>query len=92
MAKYYVRSGQVRLVLDAENGTEAAVKAFQWTCDRQAGIEAASPLEHVWQAEQEGWQLDDEVRVSETGFGSDEEVLDTWVIVAIWQGYAFPWE
>jgi hypothetical protein len=91
MAKYYVQSGQVRLVLDAENATEAAVKAFQWTCDRQAGIEAGSPLDHVWQAEEQGWQLDDEIHVSETGFGSDGEILDTWVIVAIWQGYAFPW-
>ena len=40
MAKYYVESGQVRVVFDAENATEAAVRAFQWSCDKQAGIES----------------------------------------------------
>jgi hypothetical protein len=47
MAKYYVESGQVRVVFDAQDATEAAVRAFQWSCDKQAGIEAESPLEHV---------------------------------------------
>ena len=40
MAKYYVQSGRARVVFDAENATEAAVRAFQWSCDKQAGIEA----------------------------------------------------
>ena len=92
MAKFYVESGRVRLVFDAENAVAAAVKAFQWTCDRQARIHAVSPLEHVWEAEEQGWQLDDDIRVSEVGFGDEAaETLDTWDVVAIWQGYAFPW-
>ena len=28
----HVESGQVRVVFDAENATEAAVRAFQWSC------------------------------------------------------------
>jgi len=92
MAKYYVESGQVRVVFDAENVTEAAVKTFQWTCDKQAGIEAESPLEHVFEAEERGWHLDDEIRVSEVGFGrNDALAFDTWEVVAIWQGTMFPW-
>ena len=82
----------MRLIFGAENPLAAAVKAFQWTCDRQAEIYAASPLEHVCEAETRGWQLDDLIRVSEVGFGgADAEVLDTLDVVAIWQGYAFPW-
>ena len=92
MAKYYVESGQVRVVFDAQDATEAAVRAFQWSCDMQAGIEAESPLEHLWQAEQRGWQLDDSIRVSERGFGRDDVLmLDTLEVVAIWQGSLFPW-
>ena len=92
MAKYYVESGQVRVVFDAENATEAAVKTFQWSCDKQAGIEAESPVEHQWQAEERGWLLDDEIRVSEVGFGRvDADVFDTLEVVAIWQGCLFPW-
>ena len=92
MAKFYVQSGQVRVVFDAENAAEAAVKAFQWSCDKQAGIEAESPVEHQWLAEEQGWVLDDEVRVSELGFGRDDAlVFDTWDVVAIWQGTMFAW-
>jgi hypothetical protein len=92
MAKFYIESGDVRVVFDADNATQAAVKAFQWSCDRQAGITAESPLEHLWVAEERGWQLDDEVRVSEVGFGrADADVFDTLSVVAIWQGSLFPW-
>jgi hypothetical protein len=78
MAKYYVESGQVRVVFDATDATEAAVRAFQWSCDKQA--------------EERGWQLDDQIRVSELGFGRDDVlVLDTLDVVAIWQGSLFPW-
>ena len=92
MAKFYIESGDVQVVFDADNATQAAVKAFQWSCDRQAGIEAESPLEHLWVAEERGWQLDDEIRVSEVGFGrADAEVFDTLSVVAIWQGSLFPW-
>ena len=51
MAKYYVQSGSVKLVLQASNARRAAIAAFQWTCERQATIEADSPLEHVQIAE-----------------------------------------
>jgi len=92
MAKYYVESGHVRVVFDARNSTEAAVKAFQWSCDKQSGIEVQSPLEHLWEAEERGWQLDDEIRVSEIGFGRDDALsFDTLEVVAIWQGCLFPW-
>ena len=92
MAKYYVESGQVRVVFDAENATEAAVKTFQWSCDKQAGIEAESPVEHQWQTEERGWLLDDDIRVSEVGFGRvDATVFDTLETVAIWQARLFPW-
>ena len=92
MAKYYVESGQVRVVFDAEDVTEAAVKMFQWSCDKQSGIEAESPLKHLWEAEERGWQLDDHIRVSEVGFGrTDAEIYDTLNVVAIWQGILFPW-
>lgn len=92
MAKYYVESGQVQVVFDAENATEAAVRAFQWSCDKQGGIEAESPVEHQWQAEEQGWQLADEIRVSEVGFERvDALAFDTMHIVAIWQGAMFPW-
>ncbi len=92
MAKYYVESGQVRVVFDAQDATDAAVRTFQWSCNKQAGIEAQSPLEHFWQAEELGWQLEDQIRVSEVGFGRDDAlVLDTLDVVAIWQGSLFPW-
>ncbi len=92
MAKYYVESGQVRVVFDAQDATDAAVRTFQWSCNKQAGIEAQSPLEHFWQTEELGWQLEDQIRVSEVGFGRDDAlVLDTLDVVAIWQGSLFPW-
>jgi hypothetical protein len=61
MPKFYVQSGPVRLIFDAADAEQAAVMAFQWTCDQQAEIEAASPLDHVLVAEEQGWQLEDEV-------------------------------
>jgi hypothetical protein len=86
MAKYYVESGKVAVVLQATGMRDAAVRAFQWSCDRQATIEADSPLEHVRMAERMGWQLEEEVRVSEKGFGRlDARVFDTRDIVAAWQ-------
>ena len=92
MPKYYVETGRVRLVISAQNATEAAVKAFQWTCDRQSEIYADSPLDHCRRADEEGCQVDDEIRVNELGFGSDSGVtFDTFDIVAVWQGYAFAW-
>jgi hypothetical protein len=92
MAKYYVESGAVALVLQAQNAREAAIKAFQWSCDRQASIQADCPLEHVQLAEQMGWQLEDMICVSQRGFQQHDAVIfDTLDIVAAWQGFAFPW-
>ncbi len=91
MAKFYVTSGPVELVLAAQ-AREAAVKAFQWSCDRQASIDTTCPLEHVQIAERLGWQLEETIQVSQRGFHQcDAAVFDTLDIVATWQGYAFPW-
>jgi hypothetical protein len=85
MPKYYVESGPVQLILDAPTAEQAAVMTFQWTCDKQAEIEAASPLEHVLEAEERGWQLGDEVTVNEQGFGRwDGEVFDMLDIYEAW--------
>ena len=92
MPKYYVQSGPVELVLQAKSAKDAAIRAFQWSCDRQATIEAETPLEHVQTAERLGWQLDEVIYVGEQGFEStDARAFDTLDIVAAWQGYAFPW-
>jgi hypothetical protein len=32
--KFYVESGPIHLILDAATAEEAAVKTFQWTCDK----------------------------------------------------------
>jgi hypothetical protein len=85
MPKFYVESGPVRLIFDATTAEQAAVMAFQWTCDKQVEIEAASPLEHVLEAEEQGWQLADDVWVSEQGFGRwDSEVFEMLDIVEAW--------
>jgi len=42
--------------------------------------------------EADGWELGEEVRVNEQGFGRpDAQVFDTLDIIPVWQGYAFPW-
>jgi hypothetical protein len=92
MAKFYVESGPVQLTFDAPNAQAAAVKAFQWSCDKQAEIDAVSPLEHLIEAEENGWQLHETIHVNEKGFGRFDGVsFDTLEIVSIWQGEAFPW-
>ena len=68
MAKYYVQSGSVQLILQASSPRKAAVAAFQWSCERQATIDADSPLEHVQIAERLGWQLEEVIAVGERGF------------------------
>ncbi|TVS21172.1 MAG: hypothetical protein EA424_00245 [Planctomycetaceae bacterium] len=91
MPKYYVQSGPVRLIFDAANAEQAAVMAFQWTCDQQAEIEAASPLDHVLIAEQQGWQLEDEVVVNEQGFSRrDGLVFDTRDVFEAWLRWPMP--
>ena len=83
--KFYVESGPIRLIYDAATAEQAAVMAFQWTCDKQAEIEAASPLDHVLEAEERGWQLGDEVWVNEQGFSRwDGEVFQTLDVFEEW--------
>ncbi|NLS97481.1 MAG: hypothetical protein GXX96_35525 [Planctomycetaceae bacterium] len=85
MPKFYVESGPIHLILDAATAEEAAVKAFQWTCDKQAEIQAVSPLDHMLEAEERGWQLWDEIAVNEQGFGRwDGESFNTFDIVEAW--------
>ena len=85
MPKSYVESGPIRLIFDATTAEEAAVKAFQWTCDKQAEIQAESPLDHMLEAEERGWQLWDEISVNEQGFGRwDGDVFNTLDIVEAW--------
>ena len=85
MPKFYVESGPIRLIFDADAAEQAAVMAFQWTCDKQVEIEAASPLDHVLEAEVRGWQLCDEVTVNEQGFGRwDGEVFEMRDIFDAW--------
>ena len=85
MPKFYVESGPIQLIFDAATAEQAAVMAFQWTCDKQAEIEAASPLDHVLEAEERGWQLGDEVGVNERGFDRwDGEVFEMPEIFEAW--------
>ena len=92
MPKYYVESGHVRLVLDAETAETAAIKALQWSCDRQAEIFAEPSTELIREAEASEFRLDDEIKVNETGFGrSNAQTFDTLDIAAAWQGAAFTW-
>jgi hypothetical protein len=85
MPKFYVESGRIRLIFDATNALQAAAMAFQWTCDKQAEIQAATPLDHLLEAEERGWQLADEVAVNERGFGRwDGEVFDTRDVFDAW--------
>ena len=78
MAKYYVQSGWVRLVLDVRTPRDAALKAIQWSCDRQAEILAEPADDRIREAEILEWQLDDQVTVNETGFGASRgNVFDT---------------
>jgi hypothetical protein len=85
MPKFYVESGPIRLIFDAADAEQAAVMAFQWTCDKQVEIQAESPLDHMLEAEERGWQLWDEISVNEQGFGRwDGEVFETPDIVEAW--------
>jgi hypothetical protein len=88
MPKYYVESGWIRLVLDARNPEQAAVKAFSRCRERQAEIYAEAPSGTIRDAEAVEWQLADEIRVNETGFrGAEGETFDTFEIAAIGLGY-----
>jgi len=84
MAKYYVQSGWVRLILDARTPKDAAVKAIQWSHDRQAEVFAEPADDRIREAELLEWQLDDQITVNETGFGSHGgKVFDTVELAAV---------
>lgn len=83
MPKYYVESGRVRLVLDAETAEQAALKAFQWSSDRQAETYAEPPSDLIREAEALEFDLDDEIAVNETGLGNDAETFDMLDIAAL---------
>ena len=89
MPKYYVESGRVRLVLTAENAEQAAVKAFQWSCDRQAEIYSDPVGDFIRDAEALEYVLDDQIQVNETGFDGGGEVFDFLDIAAVWQCVTF---
>ncbi len=91
MPKFYVQSGPIRLIFAAADAEQAAVMAFQWTCDQQAEIEAASPLDHVLVAEEQGWHLEDEVAVHEQGFDRwDAQVFETRDVFEAWLRWSVP--
>jgi len=90
MPKYYVESGWVRLVLNARNAEQAAIRAFQRCQVRQAEIYAEAVPGTIRDAEAVEWQLADEIRVNETGFrDSVGETFDTFEIAAFDLGYRF---
>jgi hypothetical protein len=92
MSKFYVESGPARCVIDATDAEDAAIRAFQWSCDSHDSVLASKPLVEAAAAEFDDWELSEQIRVSEQGFGrADAQVFDTLDIVAAWQGYAFPW-
>ena len=92
MPKFYVESGLARCVIDATDTEDAAVKAFQWSCDSRDGVLAPQSLDETTVTEADGWELGEEIRVSEQGFGRpDARVFGTMDIIPVWQGYAFPW-
>jgi hypothetical protein len=70
MAKYYVRSGWVRLVLDARTARDAAVKTLQWSSDRLAEIFGEPERDFTREVEALDFRLDDEIEVSEARFES----------------------
>ena len=92
MPKYYVQSGTVRAVVDAADAEEAAITAVQWSCDQHDTIHVEGSLEEMHYPDSEPGELHDDIFVSEIGFNrADAKAFDTLDIVAVWQGYAFPW-
>ena len=89
MPKYYVASGRIRLVLTADDAEQAAVKAFRWSCDRQAEIYSQPCRDLIRDAEAMEYMLDDEIQVNETGFDGGGEIFDLLNIAAEWQGVTF---
>jgi len=68
---------RVRLVLDAGNARDAAVRAIQWCDDRQAEIFREPAGDRIQEAEVLEWQMGQQIKVSETGFAGGGEVFET---------------
>ncbi len=77
MAKYYVQSGNLRLVLDAGTARDAAMRAVQRCHDRQAEIFREPAGDRIRDIEVLDWQVDRQIRVSETGFEGVGDVFET---------------
>ena len=92
MPKFYVESGNARCVIDATDAENAAIKAFQWSCDSRDSVQAPESLDETPVTDADGWELGEEIRVSEQGFDRpDARVFETLDIIPVWQGNAFPW-
>ena len=78
MAKYYIQTDNLRLVLEAESSRDAALRAIRWCDDRRAEIFQEPAGDRIRDVEVLQWQIGRRIRVSETGFdGSDGAVFDT---------------
>jgi len=83
MPKFYVQSGQVQVILDAQDAEQAAITAFQWWCERQADA-MFDVFDDSDDADDR--QLGNEMLVSEAGFGAvDAESFQTLDILMAWQ-------
>lgn len=89
MPKFYVQSGRVRLVVNADDAEQAAVKTFRWSRDRQVEVYSEPVGELIRDAEAMEYMLDEEIQVNETGFAAEGEVFDLLDIAAQWQGATF---
>lgn len=82
MAKYYVQSGWVRLILDAPTAQHAAARALTWSCTRQAEVFAEPAGDLIRDAEALVWQLGEQIRVTEQGFCEEGgEVFETFELL-----------
>jgi hypothetical protein len=81
MPKFYVQSGQVQVILAAQDAEQAAITAFQWWCERQA-----EAMFDVFDDDADDRQLGNEMLVSEAGFGTvDAEAFQTLDILMAWR-------
>jgi hypothetical protein len=78
MAKYYVQSGNLRLVLASANAQDAAFRAVRWSRERQAEVFREPAGDRIRDVEVLPWQIGRQVVVSESGFSRfDGDVFDT---------------
>ena len=89
MAKYYVESGTVQMVTEADDGRGAALWAVHRCMEQVLPICPDDPLTAQQKAEridQRGcWVLGESIRTSEQGFGRDDaEQHDTAELFAEW--------